>query len=33
VGSVVGTLAGMGIKLAIGAVMILWFFLDVFVIG
>jgi len=32
VGSVVGTLAGMGIKLAIGAVMIVWFFLDVFLI-
>jgi uncharacterized protein YqgC (DUF456 family) len=33
VGSVVGTLAGMGIKLALGAAMIIWFFLDVFVIG
>jgi uncharacterized protein YqgC (DUF456 family) len=33
VGSVVGTLAGMGIKLAIGAVMVVWFFLDVFLIG
>jgi uncharacterized protein YqgC (DUF456 family) len=33
VGSVVGTLAGMGIKIAIGALMILWFFLDVFWIG
>jgi uncharacterized protein YqgC (DUF456 family) len=33
VGSVVGTLAGMGIKLALGAAMIAWFFLDVFVIG
>ena len=33
VGSVVGTLAGMGIKMAIGAVMIIWFFLDVFLIG
>lgn len=33
VGSVVGTLAGMGIKLAIGALMILWFFLDVFLVG
>lgn len=32
-GSVVGTLAGMGIKIAIGAVMIVWFFLDVFLIG
>lgn len=33
VGSVVGTLAGMGIKMVIGAVMIGWFFLDVFLIG
>ena len=33
VGSVVGTLAGMGIKIVIGALMIGWFFLDVFVIG
>lgn len=33
VGSMVGTLAGMGIKIAIGAVMIVWFFLDVFLIG
>jgi hypothetical protein len=33
VGSVVGTLAGMGIKLAIGLVMIVWFFLDVLLIG
>lgn len=33
VGSVVGTLAGMGIKVAVGAVMIVWFFLDVFLIG
>ena len=33
VGSVVGTLAGMAIKLAIGAVMIVWFFLDVFLVG
>lgn len=33
VGSVVGTLAGMAIKLAIGALMILWFFLDVFLVG
>lgn len=32
VGSVVGTLAGIGIKLAIGLVMILWFLLDVFLI-
>jgi len=33
VGSVVGTLAGMGIKIAIGAVMLAWFFLNVFLIG
>jgi hypothetical protein len=33
VGSVVGTLTGMGLKLAFGAAMILWFFLDVFLIG
>ncbi len=33
VGSVVGTLAGMGIKMGIGALMLLWFFLDVFLIG
>lgn len=33
VGSVVGTLAGMGIKIAIGVLMIVWFFLDVFLIG
>jgi uncharacterized protein YqgC (DUF456 family) len=33
VGSVVGTLVGMGIKMLIGAVMIVWFFLDVFFIG
>ena len=32
VGSVVGTLAGMGAKIVIGALMILWFFLDVFFI-
>jgi hypothetical protein len=32
-GSVVGTLAGMGIKIVIGTIMITWFFLDVFVIG
>ncbi|MES2996660.1 MAG: DUF456 domain-containing protein [Verrucomicrobiota bacterium] len=31
-GSVVGTLAGMGIKIVIGVLMIAWFFLDVFVI-
>jgi hypothetical protein len=29
----VGTIAGMGIKLIIGMAMILWFFLDVFLIG
>lgn len=33
VGSVVGTLAGMAIKLAIGVLMIVWFFLDVFLVG
>ncbi|MEO8616742.1 MAG: DUF456 domain-containing protein [Luteolibacter sp.] len=33
VGSVVGTVAGMGFKIAIGAAMILWFFIDVFLIG
>jgi uncharacterized protein YqgC (DUF456 family) len=33
VGSVVGTLAGMAIKLAIGVLMIAWFFLDVFLVG
>jgi uncharacterized protein YqgC (DUF456 family) len=33
VGSVVGTLAGMGIKVALGAVMIVWFLLDVLMIG
>jgi uncharacterized protein YqgC (DUF456 family) len=33
VGSLVGTVAGMGIKLIFGMVMILWFFLDVFLIG
>jgi uncharacterized protein YqgC (DUF456 family) len=33
VGSVIGTLAGMGIKMAIGAIMIVWFFIDVFLIG
>ena len=33
VGSVVGTIAGLGIKLVLGALMILWFFLDVFLIG
>jgi uncharacterized protein len=33
VGSVVGTLAGMGINLALGVAMVVWFFLDVFVIG
>lgn len=31
-GSVVGTLAGVGIKMALGAAMILWFFIDVFCI-
>jgi uncharacterized protein YqgC (DUF456 family) len=33
VGSVVGTLAGMGFKAVIGLLMIVWFFLDVFWIG
>ncbi len=33
VGSLVGTLAGMGVKIAIGAVMIGWFLMDVFLIG
>ena len=33
VGSVVGTVAGLGFKIVIGAAMILWFFLDVFLIG
>jgi uncharacterized protein YqgC (DUF456 family) len=33
VGSVVGTIAGMGIKIVIGTIMVTWFFLDVFVIG
>ncbi len=33
VGSVVGTLTGMLFKIVIGALMLLWFFLDVWVIG
>lgn len=33
VGSVVGTLAGMVFKVAVGVVMIAWFLLDVFLIG
>jgi len=33
VGSVVGTVAGMGMKLAIGIVMIAWFFIDCFWVG
>lgn len=33
VGSVVGTLAGMGIKIVIGSVMVVWFLVDVFLIG
>ena len=33
VGSVVGTLAGMGFKIVVGVLMISWFFLDVFLIG
>jgi uncharacterized protein len=33
VGSVVGTVAGMGMKFAIGVVMIAWFFVDCFWVG
>jgi hypothetical protein len=33
VGSMVGTLVGMGVKIIIGAVMIVWFFLDVWFVG
>jgi len=33
VGSVVGTVAGMAVKLAIGLLMIVWFFVDVFFVG
>lgn len=33
VGSMVGTLAGMAVKIVIGLVMIVWFFLDVWVVG
>jgi uncharacterized protein YqgC (DUF456 family) len=33
VGSVVGTLAGLVIKLVVGFLMVVWFFLDVFWIG
>lgn len=33
IGSVVGTIAGMGIKIVIGLVMIIWFFLDVWWVG
>lgn len=33
VGSVAGVLVGMGFKIVIGATMIVWFFLDVFLIG
>lgn len=33
VGSVVGTLAGMGFKIAVGILMIAWFLVDVFLIG
>jgi uncharacterized protein YqgC (DUF456 family) len=32
VGSVVGTVVGLGIKIVVGALMILWFFVDVFLI-
>lgn len=33
VGSMVGTLVGMGVKMVIGLVMIVWFFLDVWLVG
>ena len=33
VGSVVGTLAGLGMKIAIGLAMVLWFFIDVLWVG
>lgn len=33
VGSVVGTLAGMGFKIVVGLLMLAWFFADVFLIG
>jgi uncharacterized protein len=33
VGSVVGTLAGMGFKIVVGLLMVGWFFADVFLIG
>ena len=33
IGSVVGTVAGMGFKFVVGVMMIVWFFLDVFWIG
>ena len=33
VGSAVGTLAGIAVKSAVGAVMVIWFFVDVFLIG
>lgn len=33
VGSVVGTLAGMGVKIIVGLLMVGWFFLDVFLVG
>jgi uncharacterized protein len=33
VGSVVGVLAGMGFKFVVGVLMVIWFFLDVFLIG
>ncbi|MEM9237828.1 MAG: DUF456 domain-containing protein [Verrucomicrobiota bacterium] len=32
VGSAVGTLAGIAVKSAVGAVMVIWFFIDVFLI-
>lgn len=33
VGSAVGTLAGMAVKVAVGLVMVAWFFIDVFWVG
>ncbi len=33
VGSVVGTVAGLGVKLVVGVVMIVWFFVDVLAVG
>jgi hypothetical protein len=33
VGSMVGTVLGMGFKLAVGGMMVIWLLLDVFLIG